>query len=128
MRKIHLSVYILLMIILCATCTKQSSSDGVIPQGSSLNNPGTGGIQGSISPTVACTVEAILISTKASVASTVTDSKGIFLLKSLKADAYNLKITPVSNADLQHYGVHNWLQQIAVSVGANASTGIIPID
>lgn len=116
------------MITLCASCTKQSSSDGVVPQGSSLNNPGTGGIQGSISPTVACNVEAILITTKTSVASTLTDSKGTFFIKSLKADSYNLKITPVSSADLQHYGVHNWLQQIAVSVGANVSTGIIPID
>lgn len=128
MRKTHLSVCILILITLCASCSKQSSSDGVIPQGSSLNNPGTGGIQGSISPTVACTVEAILITTKASVASTVTDSKGAFFIKSLKANAYNLKITPVNSADLQHYGVHNWLQQIAVSVGANVSTGIIPID
>lgn len=128
MRKTHLPVFILLLFVLGVSCTKQSSSDGIIPQGSSLNNPGTGGIQGSISPTVGCTVEAILITTKVSVASTVTDTKGTFFLKSLKANAYNLKITPLSSSDLQHYGIHNWLQQIAVSVGANASTGIIPID
>ncbi len=128
MKKIYLPALIILFLFLLAGCSKQSSSDGVIPQGSSLNNPGTGGITGSIYPTIACTVEAVLISTKVSVASTTTDGTGAFFIRSLKANAYNLKITPVGASDLQQYGVHNWLQQIAVSVGANASTGTIPLN
>lgn len=129
MKNAFLSLIVVSLLIIClSSCTKQSSGDGVIPQGSSLNKPGTGGIQGSISPKVSCTVEAILISTKVSLGSVQTDVNGAFFLKSLNPNAYNLKISPVSAADMQQYGVHNWLQQLAVSAGANISTGVIPLN
>ena len=117
-----------LLILFSCACTKPHAQDGVIPSGSSLNAPGTGGITGNIQPSVICKVEALQVITHATIGYTNSNTDGSFFIKSLPPNDYNLKFTPINQADLQQYGVYKLPTILPVSQGANVSSGNIPLN